>query len=98
MGPALCLYRVVQEALRNVVKHAGAARVEVSLAVTAGDIVLVVSDDGRGFDPGRPQLPEGLGLVSMEERVRLLRGSFTVGSAPGQGTHVRVRLPVDSPG
>jgi PAS domain S-box-containing protein len=96
VGPdtALCLYRVAQEALRNVVKHAGAGRIEVSLGVTAGDVVLVVSDDGRGFDPGLPPL-SGLGLVSMEERVRLLRGSLKVRSAPRQGTHVCVRIPAD---
>jgi two-component system sensor histidine kinase UhpB len=89
----LCLYRVAQEALRNVVKHAGAGRVEVSVVATGGAAALVVSDDGRGFEPAHAPR-SGLGLVSMAERVRLIRGTLAIESAPGRGTQVRARVPI----
>lgn len=82
----LTLYRVLQEALRNVAKHAGAQQVTVRLR--AGELVIV--DDGQGFDPA--ERTPGLGLASMEERVRLLGGQFALTTAPGQGTRIHVRL------
>ena len=89
----LCLYRIVQEALHNVVKHSGAASVTVRLAVELGEMVLNVVDDGRGFDLlQRPM--NGVGLISMRERARQVDGSVTLTSKPGQGTHVHVRVPV----
>ncbi len=88
-----CLYRVVQEALTNVSKHAGAHKVDVSLRITGGWVVGTIADNGCGFDttatPG-----DGLGLMGMEERVRELGGHVRVISTLGQGTRVEFRLPV----
>ena len=87
------LYRVAREATGNVVKHASANRLEVSLRVEAGFAVLTVKDDGVGFDP-RQRFPGHLGLTSMRERVAAQGGDLTVESAPGQGTTIRARVPV----
>jgi signal transduction histidine kinase len=90
---ALCLYRVAQEALTNVIKHAHAENVIVALKRTTGDVALDITDDGIGFvvtDGGAT----GLGLRSMEERVRLNRGTIRVDSRPGHGTSVLVRMPL----
>jgi two-component system sensor histidine kinase UhpB len=88
----LCLFRVAQEALGNVVAHAGVHRA--ALTVTCRDRVveLEARDAGRGFDPARTEY--GLGLAGMDERARLLGGSFVLRSRPGEGTMVRVRLPL----
>jgi signal transduction histidine kinase len=91
---ALCVYRVAQEALRNVAKHATANETQVVLAATGPELVLRVEDDGVGFDAAAVRAGPGLGLVSMEERVRLVRARLTIVSAPGRGTTVEVRAPV----
>ena len=88
-----CLYRVVQEALTNVIKHANAAHVSVLLAPGDRDLTLLVEDDGAGFAP-HDVPPERLGLVGMRERVALVNGSLTVESAPGAGTTLRVTVPL----
>lgn len=88
------LYRVTQEALRNIVKHAGRTHVKVSLEGTEGLLHLQVADSGKGFEPNNDQL--GLGLLSMAERVRMVQGSFAVHSAPRMGTTIRVDVPLDS--
>jgi PAS domain S-box-containing protein len=89
---ALCMFRIVQEALANVVKHSGATSARVTMSC-AGDIVrLRIEDDGRGFAAGQPV--EGLGLVSMRERVRSVAGELTVRSAYGQGTAIEARVPM----
>ena len=91
----LCLFRVTQEALRNVAQHAGAGRVGVRL--TAGDeaLALAISDDGRGFDDRRRTVAaRGLGLVSLEELVRAVGGRMTVRTRPGEGTVIEVRVPL----
>jgi len=90
----LCLYRVVQQALRNVVMHAGAQHVMVSLARRDNEITLAIVDDGCGFDPIAERARGGLGLISMEERVHLANGRFTLSSAPGQGTRMSIALPL----
>jgi two-component system sensor histidine kinase UhpB len=91
---ALCLYRATQEALRNVVKHAGARHAQVGLVRDGHEAVLTIADDGRGFDPARtPGAAAGLGLRSIEERARLLHGTVSIESRPG-GTTVRVTAPV----
>jgi signal transduction histidine kinase len=89
---ALCVYRVAQEALRNVAKHAAVDETRVVLAATGPELVLRVEDDGVGFDAAAAR--SGLGLSSMEERVRLVRGNLVIASAPGRGTTVEVRAPV----
>ena len=86
-------YRIAQEALRNVAKHAGAPRAEVLVRTAGGTLVLSVSDEGRGFDPRGDG--KGLGLVSMVERAALIKGSVTVTSRPGGGTTIEARLPLE---
>jgi two-component system, NarL family, sensor kinase len=90
---ALCVYRVAQEALRNVVKHAGTAEARVSLIGSGRELILTVQDRGVGFDAAGMRSRKGLGLSSMGERVRLARGELSVVSEPGQGTTVTVRVP-----
>jgi signal transduction histidine kinase len=94
------LYRVAQEALTNVARHAKAKRVSVLLERRSGFVSLIVEDDGRGFDAtgamGAPANPGRLGLLGMEERVRLAGGTLTLESAPGAGATVFVRLPLDA--
>jgi signal transduction histidine kinase/DNA-binding NarL/FixJ family response regulator len=88
------LYRVAQEALANVVRHARARGALVQLRFEAGDVALVVNDDGRGIDWDRPPAPDGgFGLTSMSERARLMGGALTVESAPGAGTRLEARVP-----
>ena len=87
------LYRIAQEALNNVLKHAQAHAITLSLHQANGAIVLEVTDDGRGFAITTTQPRSGMGLRSMEERAAHLGGTFTVRSAPGAGTRVRVEVP-----
>jgi signal transduction histidine kinase len=91
---ALCLYRVAQESLRNVARHSGARRAVVTLAGVNGAIELRVADQGVGFDPGQARECRGLGLVSMEERVKLLHGNFSLTTRPGAGTELRAQIPL----
>lgn len=88
------LFRVAQESLTNVARHAGASNVEVRLRVENGRIELRVEDDGRGVGDAQP----GFGRRGMTERAMLLSGTFQVESRPGQGTVVRLEVPIDSPG
>lgn len=86
-------YRIVQEALTNVARHAGATRVDVVIRRAASSATLVVEDDGSGFDPETASR-SSLGLVGMRERVGLLDGRFAVESSPGVGTTIRVEVPL----
>ncbi|MEN3336221.1 MAG: hypothetical protein V7641_5586 [Blastocatellia bacterium] len=92
------LYRVVQEALTNVLKHAQASRVSVILRATADNVLVIVEDNGEGFDAEftRPALDPHyrLGLVGMRERVLLVNGTLNIESAPGHGTTMYVRIPL----
>jgi signal transduction histidine kinase len=88
----IALYRVVQEALTNVARHARATRASVLATAHAGRLRLVIEDDGRGFDPATPT--GRLGLVGIRERVELLGGQLRIESAPGAGTAVIVDLEV----
>ena len=94
------VYRIVEEALTNVMRHAAARSVRIGLKHTGERLTVVVEDDGAGFEPGRRALSagSGMGLLCMEERARLLEGSVVVESAPGRGTSVRLSLPVPRPG
>jgi signal transduction histidine kinase len=87
------LYRIVQEALTNVVKHAGARRVSIVVSRKPATVLVMVEDDGRGFDPSQVQ-SGGLGLLGMRERVELLDGSFEVDAEPRRGTTLIVELPL----
>jgi signal transduction histidine kinase len=86
------LYRILQEALTNVVRHAGASDVAVSAVRDEGGITLTIDDDGRGVEVGGPASP-GLGLTSMRERAALMGGTFTMGEGPLGGTRVTVHVP-----
>jgi signal transduction histidine kinase len=87
------LYRIVQEALTNVVKHASATRVSITLVRKEGFAVVVVEDDGRGFEPGKTRAGS-LGFVGMRERVELVGGRLTVESAPDVGTTIAAEVPL----
>ncbi|MGB7750356.1 MAG: PAS domain S-box protein [Candidatus Acidiferrales bacterium] len=89
----LCLYRITQEALRNVVKHSGAAQAEVELMGHDDRIELRVSDSGVGFIPEPANPSSGLGLISMQERLRLVGGQLSVQSDPSHGTRIHVLIP-----
>jgi PAS domain S-box-containing protein len=88
----LCLYRIAQEALRNVVKHSGAAEAEVELTGHDDRIELCISDSGAGFSPESAKRTSGLGLISMQERLRLVGGQLSVESEPSHGTRIRVLI------
>ena len=88
----LVMFRVLQEALNTVARHSGSAQVEVSLIAEEGELRLRVKDRGKGFDP--MQISEGLGLVSMRERLRLVDGKIKLSSAPGLGTEIEAVAPV----
>ena len=87
------LYRILQESLTNVVRHAGASEVAVSAVRDRAGVVLTVDDDGRGVQEGQAAAP-GLGLTSMRERAALMGGTFTMGAGPLGGTRVTVAVPV----
>ena len=94
------LYRIAQEALHNVVKHAGATHVLVRLRGSAGATVLTIADDGRGFEPSRATEQgdgRGFGLVGMRERATLAGGRLEIASTPGKGTSIVVRVPAANP-
>jgi PAS domain S-box-containing protein len=91
---ALCLYRVVQEALRNIAEHAGATAARVALNSTENGLELVIADDGHGFNVAEAKGRGGLGLISLDERVRLIGGSLTINTEPERGTELRVQVPL----
>jgi two-component system sensor histidine kinase UhpB len=91
---ALCLYRIAQESLRNVAKHSGAKRAAVTLLLEDGVARVRVEDNGRGFNPELVRRSGGLGFVSMEERVRLMQGSFHVTTRPDGGTTLVASIPL----
>jgi signal transduction histidine kinase len=91
---ALCIYRIIQEGLRNIAKHAQASEAHISLAAKDGSIHVSIKDSGVGFDPKKVKRQTGLGLASMEERVRLIQGDFSIRSKQGQGTVIKVRAPL----
>jgi signal transduction histidine kinase len=90
-----CLYRVTQECLRNVARHAQATQVDVKLIEEDEGLRLFIKDNGKGFGVKEPRLGKsGLGLIGMEERVRVVQGSYEVQSVPGQGTEITVWVPI----
>jgi len=88
------LFRVLQEALHNAVKHSGVKRVEVQLREESGEIHLITSDSGKGFDVEAALQGKGLGITSMRERVRLVNGTISIESKPMGGTTIHVRVPL----
>jgi PAS domain S-box-containing protein len=90
----LPLFRVLQEALHNVVKHSGVRRAEVQIAEQANEAHLIVRDSGMGFEIEAAERGSGLGLTSMRERLKLINGELFIESTPGKGTNVRARVPL----
>ncbi len=91
---SLCLYRITQEALRNVARHSGASLVEVELRPVGGGLELAIRDNGVGFDPTRKQARPSLGLAGMRQRLSLVGGELLIDSAPGGGTRIAARAPL----
>jgi signal transduction histidine kinase len=90
---SVCLFRIVQEGLRNIAKHANVKRANVSLLSQNNDITLTIEDAGTGFDFEK-SIKMGLGLVSMQERVHLIKGKFSINSQAGLGTKIEVTAPL----
>ncbi len=91
---ALCLYRIAQEALRNVIAHAGASRADVRLVHASDHVEITIADDGRGFDSRNPaKTGKGLGLVSIIERAKIAGGTVSIVTGDTQGTRIRARIP-----
>ena len=93
---SLCLFRVLQEALHNSAKHSGVRHVEVELWGTSNEVHLTVGDSGAGFDSEAAKRSQGLGLISMEERLKLVKGTFSIESQPKRGTTIHARVPLGS--
>jgi signal transduction histidine kinase len=92
----VCLFRILQEALHNAIKHSGVKRVEVRLMEQSGQVHLIVSDSGKGFAVESAMQGKGLGLTSMRERVRMVHGTIAIESKPMGGTTIEVRVPLES--
>jgi PAS domain S-box-containing protein len=93
---SLCFFRVLQESLRNAAKHSSVQHFQVRLWGTSSEIHLTVSDSGVGFDNEDAKRSGGLGLISMEERVKMLNGTFSIESRPQHGTTIHARAPFSS--
>jgi len=93
---AITLFRVVQEALANIAKHAKASEVDIAFEVTQGEVVLTVSDDGIGARPVDLARPKAHGIAGMRHRVQVLGGQLDVSRRPGRGTQLRVRIPLEN--
>jgi PAS domain S-box-containing protein len=91
---ALCLYRVMREGLQNIAKHSRAAAASITLQGLSDGIRLLIQDKGIGFDPKEVKKKAGIGLSSMRERVRLINGTISLESKPGQGTEIEVFIPL----
>jgi signal transduction histidine kinase len=91
---SICLFRVLQESLHNTLKHSGVRHFEVMMQGSPTEIRLAVRDSGVGFDPELPRSTQGLGLISMQERVKLVKGTISITSRPLSGTEVSVRVPL----
>jgi PAS domain S-box-containing protein len=94
---ATAVFRIVQESLANVSKHAQASQAQVTISRGPGEIYLAVADNGRGFDSGAQRALGSLGLMGLRERADLLKGTVSIASAPGAGTRIEVRFPVSQP-
>ena len=92
---ALCLYRIAQELLHNCLKHSRAQFAEVYLRGNGTSVVLMVSDNGCGFDPSLRATEEGLGLIGVSERLHMVGGNMRILSRPGNGTRIIVSVPVN---
>jgi signal transduction histidine kinase len=92
---ALCTYRILQESLNNIVRHAGASKVLVSIYVEQGNLKLCVCDDGKGFDLPKVDATKGCGISGMRERAWLVNGAVEINSAPNAGTRLTLTVPLE---
>jgi signal transduction histidine kinase len=92
---SLCAYRILQESLRNIVRHAKATTVHVTLSQKNDILHLLIKDNGIGFDPASDGVKASLGIASMTERARLLQGSLSIESRPGKGTAIELAVPLE---
>jgi signal transduction histidine kinase len=90
---SLCFYRIAQEALHNIGKHAKASSIALILSGSPDAITLQIRDNGVGFEPSKPETHTGVGLRSMQERASSLGGEFSLKTEPGKGTEITVRIP-----
>ncbi|HYA46082.1 MAG TPA: ATP-binding protein, partial [Burkholderiales bacterium] len=94
---ASTLYRILQESLTNVARHARAKQVEVVIEKADGEVKLMVRDDGQGFSPAGSRPHKTYGLLGLRERTLLLGGEARIASEPGRGTTIEVRVPLEAP-
>lgn len=94
---ATAIFRIVQESLTNIAKHANASHADIAIEHEPGALVVRIEDDGAGFSPEAPRKPQSFGLFGLRERASMMGGDVTIASAPGEGTRVEVRLPHDVP-
>ena len=87
----LNIYRIIQEQVNNIIKHAEAKNVNVSINATAGNIELIVADDGKGFNLNRKR--KGIGIANMTNRVESFNGKMTIKSSLGKGTAIMINIP-----
>lgn len=92
----LYLFRIIQEALNNAVKHAGAQNITITSSILNDKLLLIITDDGIGFDPGSPCVSKGHGLNNIKERASLLNGVAQIFSAPGSGTKIQLDIPLNT--
>lgn len=90
----LSLFRIVQESMTNIIRHAKANIVDIHCSIQAGEVILQVLDNGVGIKPSKDAPYKGLGILGMRERTRLLNGDFSVESTVGRGTEIRVKIPI----
>ena len=91
---SVCLFRVLQEGLNNAVKHSGVRRFEARIERMGDELQLTIRDEGIGFDPGTKMYREGIGLISMKERLSLVKGTLLISSSPQHGTFITARCPL----
>lgn len=89
------LFRIFQESLTNIARHAEATRVDISLNIQDGEIIMLIEDDGKGFNPSSVEHKKTLGIVGMRERAIMMGGTYTISSSPGNGTVTEVIIPAD---
>jgi len=92
----MVLYRVIQESVNNVIKHADAGNLDISINQEAGEIDVMIEDNGKGFDAGKPDITDGIGLNNIKNRVQYLKGTVEWNTAPGKGTLVAIHIPLEA--
>ena len=94
---ATAIFRIIQESLTNIAKHAQATHADITIETEGGALVVRIEDDGMGFSTGAPRKPHSFGLFGLRERASLMGGEASIASAPGEGTRIEVRLPYEAP-